>query len=253
MCAVPGRPVRRGADLLLPVVREGGTATDLPVPDVTGLDPRDRAALAALWTDAARGELASVPAFADLALVLSALGAPLDLVGRCAQAAVEEVDHTRRAFAIASAYSGAPVEGGPVPGLLGRRVGQASTPRAALTRLAVEALRDGCLHEGHMAGAARLAADLATDRGVRESLDVVARDEAGHAVLSHDLLAWCLEAGDRELAQLPTDAPATPASDGDPAVLETHGWPRQERLDALFAAHRTAVVARVEGLLVGSL
>lgn len=257
---VCGRPMRRDGDLLVPEVR-GGTADDLPRPDVSGLDPRDRGALAVLWTQAARGELASVPAFHDLALVLSALGAPLDLVARATQAALDEVDHTRRAFAVAGAYAGAPVEGGAVPGLLGRRVGQASTPRAALTRLAVEALRDGCLHEGGMAAVARLAADGADDPALRASLDVIATDEAGHAVLSFDVLAWCLAAGDaalrsrvaRELVDLPVGGPDLPRPDADPEVLARHGWPTPYDVERVFAAHRLAVVARVEGLLVGSL
>ncbi len=260
-CVVVGRPMWRDGDLLVPEVRSGGSNDDLPRPDVTGLDPRDRAALAELWTQAARGALASVPAFHDLALVLSALGAPLVLIARATQAAMDEVDHTRRSFAIAGTYAGAPVEGGAVPGLLGRRVGQASTPRAALTRLAVEALRDGCLYEGHAATVARLAADTATDPGVRESLDVIATDEAGHAVLSHDLLAWCLATGDsrlrtritKELAALPTEAPASPTADGQPGVLEQHGWPTRAAVVRAFEVHRTALVARVEGLLVGSL
>lgn len=259
-CVVVGRPMRRDGDLLVPEVR-GGTVDDLPRPDVSGLDPRDRQALAELWTQAARGELASVPAFHDLALVLSALGAPLDLVARATQAALDEVDHTRRAFAIAGAYAGAPVEGGAVPGLLGRRVGQASTPRAALTRLAVEALRDGCLHEGGMAAVARLAADGADDPDLRASLDVIATDEAGHAVLSFDVLAWCLSAGDSrlrsrivtELAGLPVGGPDLPQVDADPEVLARHGWPTSYDVARVFAAHRLAVVARVEGLLVGSL
>lgn len=254
---VCGRPMRRDGDLLVPDVR-AGSDDDLPRPDVTGLDPRDRAALARLWTQAARGELASVPAFHDLALVMSALGAPLDLVARATQAALDEVDHTRRAFAIAGAYAGEPVEGGAVPGLLGRRIGQATTPRAALTRLAVEALADGCWHEGAMAAILRLAADTADDPALRASLDVIATDEAGHAVLSLDLLAWCLSVGDsrlrtriaKELASLPREVPSMTDRDADPEVLARHGFPTSYDVERVVAAHRLAVVARVEGLLV---
>ena len=76
-----------------------------------------RGALARLWAESARGEHASVPAFSRLSLSLVALGAPAGLVEAALRAALDEIQHARLAFSLASTYAGEPVGPGPLPEL----------------------------------------------------------------------------------------------------------------------------------------
>jgi hypothetical protein len=162
---IPGRPLRRRHRVLLP--------------ELSGTPAR------ADWARTARGEHASVPAFAKVSLDLAAVGAPLDLHERVHRAALDEVDHTRRALALA----GNGVTTGALPGR-GRL--------ARLARMAVETFRDGCLGEGD--AAAEAAAATGTTDDERAALAVIARDEAGHAELAWAILGWCVEEGGAPVA-----------------------------------------------------
>src|SRR6185369_6465721 len=64
-----------------------GWEADLPA--AAHLSPEVRGALANLWTESARAEHASVPAFSRLSLSLVALGAPAHLVEAAHRAALE--------------------------------------------------------------------------------------------------------------------------------------------------------------------
>lgn len=162
---VPGRPLRRRRRVVLP--------------GLTGTPQR------ADWARTARGEHASVPAFARVSLDLAAVGAPLELHERVHRAALDEVDHTRRALALA----GPGVTTGALPGR-GRTL--------RLARMAVETFRDGCLGEGDAAALA--AGQTGADDEERAALAVIARDEAGHAELAWAILGWCVEAGGQPVA-----------------------------------------------------
>ena len=85
-------------------------------PNVASLSADARAAIAAGWTDAARGEHASVPAFSRLSLTLMAMGAPSDLVEAAHRAALDEIEHARMAFGLAAIYAGAEVAPGALDG-----------------------------------------------------------------------------------------------------------------------------------------
>lgn len=256
---VEGRPTRRGKRVLAPGLRAGraGVRTPvLPIPSEESLEllpASARRALGERWGASARGELGSIPAFAELSVTLSALGAPLDLIARCHQAAIDEVDHTRRALAIAGAYQGVLIEAGAMPGLLTRRrrVG------GVLAHLAAETLRDGCLLEAYAAKLMHIAATEAADPALAESLAVIAEDETGHGELSWDILAWCLEAGGPwvqarvawTLARLPRESGRPQIEDCDPVVAAQHGWPREAYEPSHFHAHRTEVMKRAALLL----
>lgn len=153
------------------------------------LTPAQRSALAEHWTRSMREEHASVAAFARLSLQLMSLGAPPELLRRVHQAAIDEVDHARRCAALASRFAGEPLSPGALPA--------ACAPIAVVDHatLAVDTLREGCVGEAVFAGAAARARDRATDPAVREALTVIARDEAEHAALAWDVVAWCMEAG----------------------------------------------------------
>ena len=156
-----------------------------PVPDV----PPD-ADEGARWLAAARAEHASVPAFARLAWQLSAHGAPPELIARAHQAALDEIVHARRCFAVASAYLGEEqhAEALPLPEL----------GAGTLTRLAVESLVDGVLGAGRAAQRLELRAKAASDPVLRELLQQLATEERAHAQLAEDIVAW-VRHGAREI------------------------------------------------------
>ncbi len=86
------------------------------------------------------------------------------------------------------------------------------------------------LNESCAAWSASVQARLATDSEARETLLVIARDEAEHAVLSADVMAWCVAAGgERVSAALRTAAAdatrrsTPPVVGGDDDVLAAHG------------------------------
>lgn|GEM_PF-3176353 len=143
----------------------------------------------------ARDEHASVAAFSRISLTLVALGAPSRLVELAHQAALQEIRHARRTFALASAYLERTVGPGPLPELLTEASGCDGTPAEAISWLAAESLADGCLGEGFAAAMAQQACTRARDPAVRETLAVIARDEAAHAEFSWELLGWCLAVG----------------------------------------------------------
>lgn len=248
---VVGRPLRLRRRLLAPSVGVGEAPVHADAARLGGVP--DRARLAALWLHAARMEHASVPAFADVALLLAAVGAPLDLVTAAHTAALDEVAHTTVSYAFANAYGGTTHAPGALPRLLGRRTGsRLRGRRGTLRRLAVEALRDGCLLEGYAGELAAAGADSAVDPAVAAALRGIARDEAAHAELSWRILGWCLatepraaRAVARALRTLPRTAPV-PTPDAD---LGAHGWPAPGVANGVFAEVRARVADRAAGLL----
>ncbi len=187
---VTGRPLLVDGHLVVASVdRDPAWSGDPDAPSDDALTPPQRSALAEHWTRSMREEHASVAAFARLSLQLMSLGAPPELLRRVHRAAIDEVDHARRCAALASRFAGEPRSPGALPA--------ACAPIAAVDHatLAVDTLREGCVGEAVFAGAAARARDRATDPAVREALTVIARDEAEHAALAWDLVAWCMEAG----------------------------------------------------------
>jgi hypothetical protein len=183
-----GRILRLKGKAALPTRATGTAWSDAAAPNVKHLSREERATLAALWTLSARMEHASVPAFSQLSLHLAALGAPSELVERTHVAALDEIRHARRCFAIASAYAGTAISAGPIAEL--QKV-EATTIDPI--RLAIGTLVDGCVAEGVAAEVARIASEAATDPIVKDALAMIARDEATHAELGWSVLAWCLD------------------------------------------------------------
>jgi len=165
-CSIPGRPLRR---------RRRRKGFLLPAEDGAG--------------DEARMEYASVASFAELGLQLMALGAPTALVLRCHRAGLDEIAHAT----VLDRLSGGERSGfGPIPHLLGQRIGgRSSTRRRRLARIALESYRDGWLNEGasavEMDGRAR-SAGTPEDRCAFER---IAGDERRHADLGRDVVLWC--------------------------------------------------------------
>jgi hypothetical protein len=186
-CAIAGRPLydEEGYAALPKAARL--EETDRP----HDMDPELADVLAAEWERRARAEWGSVPAFLQLAAQLRAVGAPLSLVARAYDAAEDELRHAVGTGRASVVYSGAPIGLGPVtPETRAHARG-----KDALVRLAVESWVDGCLGEGKAAHAAGREARLAETPALRELLAMIAVDEANHAELAWDVLAWAIAAG----------------------------------------------------------
>jgi hypothetical protein len=255
--AVPGRVLRvRGKVVAAPLTAAEGWQRPGPRPDLSGLSPEGRRALAAAWTHGARGEHASVPAFSRLSLTLMSLGAPARLVERAHEAALEEIEHARLSFALASAYAETPIAPGPITEL--RRA--PAVTAMSVAELAEESLIDGCLMEGVSAAAAAASLACARDPAVRDTLAVIAREEASHVALAWDVVGWCCRQGGEDLRwrllrlghRKPAAAPPPEQAAHLAAELGAHGWIPPASWCELLERTRTEVASRLALILAES-
>lgn len=180
----PGRPLKvDGVARTAPVGAVAGWAAAL-APAVPA-SRKARRALAAAWGEVGALEHASVGSFARFSLELMGLGAPPELLREAHQAAADEVEHSKLAFGLASAYAGQPVGPGPMS-LSG--VAPATDAAAIVAALVEEA----CVNETLAAAEAEAAAEGCADPVVAEVLRRIAADEARHAALGWRCLAWLL-------------------------------------------------------------
>jgi hypothetical protein len=183
-----GRPLRDGECLLLPelVVRRRAPRASLRL-----------GARAQRWARDAQAEQASVPAFLRLADELSSHGA-IELAARARVAAWEEARHARACLAVARGESGLGFELGPVP------LPPARQPD--LSTLAAESVIEGYVGEGAAAASAR--SSLLSERAplARRALELIAREEQGHAELARDVLRFCVARGGRSVRSAARDA-----------------------------------------------
>ena len=238
----PGRPLRiAGAARLAPVCDRSDWQQHA-TPQLEGLSPALRRELATAWTRDAQLEHASIAAFARHALELLALGAPPELVRETAAAQLDEVEHARLCFGLASAYAGRSIGPGPLDldGLTAR--GLVIEPLA----VARELFESGCLNETFAALEAARAAELADDPHVVELLERIADDEARHAALAWKTLAWLAGRSMQVEAWLRVELGRLGASSRDPGhatpALARHGrLPEHARLRVQADAITTIV------------
>ncbi|HWP06404.1 MAG TPA: ferritin-like domain-containing protein [Polyangiaceae bacterium] len=173
--------------------RTDWSAADVAPRCLATLDAGERRALAAYFTDIALMEHASIAAFARFSLELVALGAPSELVMDAALAMTDETRHAELAFALASAYAGAPLGPTklPVDGALA-----APTLESVLENVLLE----GCIGETVAAAEAQELARSAQDPVVRGVFATIARDEARHAALAYRFVSFAI-GHDRELSE----------------------------------------------------
>jgi hypothetical protein len=184
-----GRPLLvEGRARTAPAVARDDWAADVS-PDLAGLDASARAALAQRWLDAAAMEHASVASFARFTLELLALGAPAALIAEAQRAGLDEVEHARIAYGLASAYAGRALGPGPLD-LGALRV--AEDPLEVMRSLIEEA----CVGETLGVVEALALADLAVDPVLRGVHQRIAADEQRHAELAWRTLAWLLDGAD---------------------------------------------------------
>jgi hypothetical protein len=217
---------------------------------IAELSPEVRAALADHWTREAAFEHASIASFAQLTLDLLAAGAPPDLLTLTQRAAMDEIEHARISFALASAYRGQPVG----PAALAAAAGSART----IAAIARTTLIDACAGETVASALLFERSRDATDPILRDLLHTMGDDEERHAELAWKIVAWALRSGDpeveRELAsakdaiadELVALGPsADPETELRATVLREVVLPC---LVALLAAHENAArSARAEG------
>jgi hypothetical protein len=231
-CYVIGRPLRlESGESIKPELRAGVLAEDSDELTKRGV---------AMWCDRARTEWASVPAFFELADQLIAVGAPQPLIDRAYHAASEEVRHAILSAGLASVTGGedgaieiASTDHAPRVPLAGL---------AGITRLAVESWVDGCLGEGLAArvAAAEAQLDAATPR-IRDVQRSIARDEASHAELAWDILAYTL-------AREPEAVRAALAAVRDASRLEPDADPAAElaRFGCIDGARRARITSGLD-------
>lgn len=155
------------------------------------LDPEQRRALHATWLRRALLEHASIAAFSRFSLQLLQLGAPAELLAETQRATLDELEHARCCFSLASRFG----EGTWGPGPLDIS-GAALEP--SLDAIVRGTVLEGCIGETLAALEAAESAHYARDAQVKATLERIARDEARHAALAWRFVAWALQAGDEQ-------------------------------------------------------
>lgn len=189
-------------------------------------------ARAKAWAAAGAAEHASVAAFNRLSLQLMALGAPLELIRDVQRAALDEVHHAETCWGFAARLSDSTVTLGSFP------FAGAIDPNVELSKLAYDAVREGCLAETLGAAVLHDAARLCTDESTREVLQRLANEEMQHAVLSFRIVAWALAAGGQSVRAAVEDALEKPWPGID---LDELSLRSQVERSALVRAHADVV------------
>jgi len=215
-----------------------------------------RRALADHWSEVALLEHASIASFSLFALALLSVGAPPGLVEGAHKAAMDEVEHAKLAFRLASRFAGEPLAPGPLP------IADAGSLGSSIHELAVSTAREGCVGETVGAVEARAALERATDDEVRRVLSIVERDESTHAELAWQTVRWAIDSGGRSVRDAVAVAfrhelavplvPAAPRS-AEMELLAAHGvLPPAELVEArkraLVEVVRPAVMALLGAL-----
>ncbi len=206
-----GRPLRdRGVPVLPTVIGRRSVATT-PSPDQVA---------AGGWIEVARHEHASIATFSRLALDLMHLGAPLELVQRCHEAALDEARHAHAALGVAVSLGAETLRFGALPPVAHRT--------ASLQQIAFDALIEGCWGEGIASAVAGVAATRSSGQ-VRQVLRTIEAEEARHAELAWATLRWVTKRDPSLLEPLIAEArghvSAPPSRDAleEPAFIEGFG------------------------------
>lgn len=159
----------------------------LGVQNLTQPDATDAAQAAGVWANVALAEHASIASFARFALQLLSLGAPPALLQGAISAMADELKHTQLAFGLAQELSGRTF------GPTGLDVSDILQGATAPEGILAAAIHEGCVEEtvsAHLLSAALERAELASVRSVLRELE---QDEARHAELAWQFVAWLLE------------------------------------------------------------
>jgi hypothetical protein len=147
--------------------------------------PDDVGDACAVWTRTAFNEYASAAAFAEVATLLLACGAPIDLVAAAGDFVVDEIVHTEAAARLAAVFGGA----------IALEVDLAKLVRPSLAgdpllRAAELIVRTSCVGEALTVPVLKVARDVAGSPLVTAALAHIVADESAHAQLGGWFLDW---------------------------------------------------------------
>lgn len=226
VCVI-GRPFTRDQNIITAPARPGNTGWSARLtPDLSTLPAPLQKILAERRRGDALLEHASVASFARFSLSLMAAGAPAHLVEGAHQAALDEIRHAQLSFALASAYGGEMLTPGNMP------LGPSVEVDTDLAKIARDAAIEGCIGETLASLLAAEQAAHATDPAVKQVFSQIAEDEARHAELAFQTIAWALKSGDARVWTALNEVfgnaldhlPRPPEDIGGPAeLLEAHG------------------------------
>ncbi|HMY18410.1 MAG TPA: ferritin-like domain-containing protein, partial [Polyangium sp.] len=153
--------------------------------DVDVLDPAIRSIAKNHYVEMAAMEHASVASFARFSLQLMALGAPAELLVEAHRAALDEIEHARVAYRLATLFGSTSVGPDNLPAAV------AAIPMG-IVEFVESLVEEGCVGETLGAGEAREAASAATSVVLTEALAKIAADEERHATLAWRTLQWAI-------------------------------------------------------------
>jgi len=152
--------------------------------------PQDLVDARVVWTRTAFNEYASAAAFAEVATLMLAAGAPIDLVAAAGDFVVDEIVHTEISARLAAKLGGAV----PLEVRLDKLV-RPPEPASALRRAAELIVRVSCVGEALTVPVLKVARDLAGSELIAEAIAKIVADESAHAQLG----AWFLDWAEPEL------------------------------------------------------
>jgi len=156
------------------------------LPRLQDLSEKEKQELADKWTKAGQSEHASVASFALFSQKLLCVGAPPDFVSESHECAMEEVEHAKLSFALASAYSGRSVEPATYES-------HTMTVVPDLMSLVEGLIKEGCVQETLSAFSAARKGAVEKDPAVKYVYSRITGDEAHHAAFAWKVVVWILK------------------------------------------------------------
>ena len=150
------------------------------------------ARLANEWARDAQFEHASIASFGRFALDLLAVGAPSELVESAHRAAIDEIEHARLCFSLASVYGGKAIGPGPLP------LSPSAFAPVTLDAMVRATVLEGCVNETLAAIEAKVAAVQAEPAAVHAALATIERQESDHAALAFRFVGWAIASSGSE-------------------------------------------------------
>ena len=135
------------------------------------------------WLEQAEGEHASVASFARNTLQLLTLGSPSELLIASKQAGIDEINHAKISYDIASANTGLKLAPGPLDV-------QESLKKLELMSVIRSIIQEGCVGETLAAIEARVRGHGTDDPYIKKSLLQITEEETNHAQLAWDTIDW---------------------------------------------------------------
>eukprot|EP01102_Stenamoeba_stenopodia_P018946 TRINITY_DN702_c1_g1_i1.p1 TRINITY_DN702_c1_g1~~TRINITY_DN702_c1_g1_i1.p1 ORF type:complete len:325 (+),score=65.13 TRINITY_DN702_c1_g1_i1:83-1057(+) len=165
-----------------------GSTFILPtMPNLQYLPEKQKAQLAERWIMAGQAEHASVASFALFSQKLLCIGAPPELIRECYECAMEEIEHAKLSFALASAYAGRLIE----PTTYDAHT---MTVQPDILSLIEGTIREACIQETISAFSAARQGEVEEDPAVKYVLLRITGDEAHHAAFAWKVVCWSLKA-----------------------------------------------------------